>query len=120
MKYVRKMRKLNKNHSFRKSLLKNLTVSLLKFEQIKSTTARIKELRRTVKYVITIAKRNTLQNIRKAFMIIRSKRVLRKLFLIIGPRFKNFYGGYTKILKCGFRKGDNAPLSIIQLLGDKK
>ena len=108
-------RKLNRNSSHRNAMFRNMAVSLLKHEQIKTTVAKAKELRSVVEPMITRAKTDSVANRRVIFARTRDKEITGKLFSDLGPRFKNRPGGYVRILKCGFRKGDCAPMAIVQL-----
>ena len=112
-------KKLNRTSEHRKALLKNMLNSLIKYEQIKTTLPKAKELRGFVERLITISKVDTVAKRRIVFSRIRSKQAVSKLFEDIGPRFKQRPGGYTRVLKCGYRPGDKAPMAIIQLV-DKK
>ncbi|MEX2451341.1 MAG: 50S ribosomal protein L17 [Rhodospirillales bacterium] len=109
-------RKLNITGSHRKSMFANMTTSLLKHEQIKTTLPKAKELRRVAEKVITLAKRGTLHARRQASIIVRDDEVLRKLFAALAERYKERNGGYTRVLRAGRRYGDNAPLAIIELV----
>ncbi|QJC28213.1 50S ribosomal protein L17 [Enterobacteriaceae endosymbiont of Plateumaris braccata] len=112
-------RHLNRTSSHRKSMFKNMANSLIKYEIIKTTTVKAKELKRTIEPLITIAKNNNISNKRLIRSRINNKNNLIKLFNFIAPRFKNRLGGYTRIIKCGFRNGDKAPMSYIELLERK-
>jgi len=109
-------RKLNRTSSHRLAMLRNMSVSLLKHEAIKTTLPKAKELRRVVERLITIGKTPTLANKRLAFDRLRDREVVVKLFAEIGPRYAQRPGGYLRILKCGFRVGDNAPMAFVELL----
>ncbi|WP_367670595.1 50S ribosomal protein L17 [Sodalis-like secondary symbiont of Drepanosiphum platanoidis] len=113
-------RKLNRNSSHRKSMFKNIIDSLLKNEIIKTTLPKAKEMRRFIEPLITTSKKDNVSNRRIIFKFIRNKSILSKLFNEIGPRFKNRMGGYTRIFKCGFRSGDNAPMAYIELIDRNK
>lgn len=108
-------KKLNRNSSHRKAMFQNMAVSLLKHEIIRTTVPKAKELRRVVEPLITLAKNDSVANRRLAFSRLRDKAIVAKLFAIVGPRHKERPGGYTRVLKCGFRAGDNAPMAIIEL-----
>ncbi len=108
-------RKLNRNSSHRAAMFKNMAVSLLKHEVIRTTVPKAKELRRFVEPLITLAKNDSVANRRLAFSRLRDKAIVAKLFTTVGPRHKERPGGYTRVLKCGFRTGDNAPMAIIEL-----
>ena len=110
------LRKLNRTSSHRLAMLRNMTVSLLKHEAIKTTLPKAKELRRVVEPLITLAKVPTLANRRLAFDRTRDRAVVTKLFGEIGPRYQARPGGYTRILKMGFRVGDNAPMAFVELV----
>ena len=110
------LRKLNRTSSHRLAMLRNLTVSLLKHEAIKTTLPKAKELRRVVEPMITLGKTPTLANKRLAFDRLRDRDIVVKLFAEIGPRYATRPGGYLRILKCGFRVGDNAPMAFVELV----
>jgi large subunit ribosomal protein L17 len=110
------LRKLNRTSSHRLAMLRNMTVSLLKHEAIKTTLPKAKELRRVVEPMITLGKNPTLANKRLAFDRLRDRDIVVKLFAEIGPRYATRPGGYLRILKCGFRVGDNAPMAFVELL----
>ena len=112
-------RKLNRTSSHRAAMFKNMMASLIEHEEIKTTVPKAKELRGFVERLITISKIDTVAKRRIVFSRIRSKEAVAKLFNELGPRFKERPGGYTRVLKCGFRAGDKAPMAIIQLV-DKK
>jgi large subunit ribosomal protein L17 len=97
-------------------MLRNMTVSLLKHEAIKTTLPKAKELRRVVEPIITLGKIDTLANKRLAFSRLRDRDIVGKLFAEIGPRYKARNGGYLRILKMGFRVGDNAPMAYVELV----
>lgn len=109
-------RQLNRNSSHRKAMFRNMTASLLEHEVIKTTLPKAKELRRVAEPLITLAKTDSVANRRLAFDRLRSKSAVGKLFVDIGPRFQERPGGYTRILKCGFRAGDKAPMAYIELV----
>lgn len=110
------LRKLNRTSSHRLAMLRNMSVSLLQHEAIKTTLPKAKELRRVVEPLITLGKKPSLANRRLAFDRLRDRDIVVKLFDEIGPRFANRNGGYLRILKCGFRVGDNAPMAYVELL----
>jgi large subunit ribosomal protein L17 len=110
------LRKLNRTSSHRLAMLRNMTVSLLKHEAIKTTVPKAKELRRVVEPMITLGKTPTLANKRLAFDRLRDRDIVVKLFAELGPRYANRPGGYLRILKCGFRVGDNAPMAFVELV----
>lgn len=110
------MRKLGRTSSHRKAMLSNLATSLLRYERITTTLPKAKEVRRVAEKLISKAKKNTLASRREAGKVIKDKEVLKKLFSQIGPKFKARPGGYTRILRLGQRKGDNASLALIELV----
>lgn len=110
------LRKLNRTSSHRLAMLRNMTVSLLRHETIKTTLPKAKELRRVVEPIITLGKKPSLANRRLAFDRLRDREMVVKLFEEIGPRYATRNGGYLRILKCGFRDGDNAPMAFVELL----
>ena len=116
MRHGHGLRKLNRTSSHRLAMLRNMMNSLLTHETIKTTVPKAKELRRVVEPMITLAKEPTLANRRLAFDRLRDRDVVVKLFNELGPRFKARPGGYTRILKMGFRVGDNAPMALVQLV----
>ena len=116
MKHGIKGRKLNRTSSHRKSLFMNLSNALLQHEQIKTTLPKAKDLRPFVEKIITLAKTDSLANRRRALSILRDETLVNKLFADIAPRVKNRNGGYTRILKFGFRTGDKAPMAIVELV----
>ena len=109
-------RKLNRTSAHRKALFKNLSIALLKHEAIVTTLPKAKELRKFVEPLITLAKSPTVANRRLAFARIRDREIVTKLFDDIGPRYVNRAGGYTRVLKYGFRPGDNAPRAFMELV----
>ena len=120
MRHLKEGRKLNRTSSHRKALLRNLVTSLLEFEKIETTDAKAKELRKVADKMITWGKRGDLHARRQALGVINDKKIVQKLFNDIAPRFRERGGGYTRILKSGRRRGDNAPLSIIELIPQKE
>jgi large subunit ribosomal protein L17 len=110
------LRKLNRTSSHRLAMLQNMMNSLLKHEAIKTTLPKAKELRRVVEPMITLAKTPTLANKRLAFDRLRDRDMVVKLFAELGPRYQSRPGGYTRILKMGFRQGDNAPMAFVELV----
>jgi len=110
------LRKLNRTSAHRLAMLRNMTVSLLKHETIKTTLPKAKELRRVAERIITLGKQPSLANRRLAFDRLRDREIVGKLFSEIGPRYATRNGGYLRILKCGFRQGDNAPMAFVELL----
>lgn len=109
-------RSFSRTSSHRKAMFSNMCCSLIEHEQIKTTLPKAKELRMYIERLITISKLDSVANRRLVFNRIRSKTAVGKLFTKLGPRFINRPGGYLRILKCGYRAGDNAPMAIIQLL----
>ena len=109
-------RQLNRNSSHRKAMFKNMAVSLFDHEVIKTTLPKAKELRRVAEPLITLAKQDSVANRRVAFSRIRDKAAVGKLFTDLGPRYKERPGGYLRILKCGFRPGDKAPMAYVELV----
>lgn len=120
MRHRNGLRKLNRTSSHRLAMFRNLTNSLLEHEIIKTTLPKAKELRRVVEPVITLGKNPTLASKRLAFDRLRNRDNVIKVFGELAPRYQNRNGGYVRILKCGFRKGDNAPMAIIELLDRKE
>ncbi len=116
MRHRHGLRKLNRTSSHRLAMLRNMTVSLLKHEAIKTTLPKAKELRRVAEPIITLGKNPTLANKRIAFDRLRDRDIVVKLFDELGPRYKARNGGYLRILKFGFRQGDNAPMALVELL----
>jgi large subunit ribosomal protein L17 len=110
------LRKLNRTSSHRLAMLRNMTVSLLRHEAIKTTLPKAKELRRVVEPMITLGRTPTLANKRLAFDRLRDREIVVKLFAEIGPRYAQRPGGFLRILKCGFRVGDNAPMAFVELV----
>ena len=116
MRHRHGLRKLNRTSSHRLAMLRNMTVSLLKHEAIKTTLPKAKELRKVAEPIITLGKTPTLANRRLAFDRLRDRDMVVKLFDELGPRYKARNGGYLRILKMGFRVGDNAPMAYVELL----
>lgn len=116
MRHRNGLRKLNRTSSHRLAMFRNMTNSLLQHEIIKTTLPKAKELRRVVEPVITLGKKPSLANKRLAFNRLRNRDMVLKVFSELGPRYQSRNGGYLRILKCGFRKGDNAPMAIVELL----
>jgi large subunit ribosomal protein L17 len=110
------LRKLNRTSSHRLAMLRNMTVSLLRHEVIKTTLPKAKELRRVAEPILTLGKKPSLANRRIAFNRLRDREMVVKLFGELGPRYAKRNGGYLRILKYGFRKGDNAPMALVELL----
>ncbi len=115
MRHLKSGRKLSRNSNHRWALMRNLITSLLRDEQIKTTDPKAKELRRWADRIITLGKKGSLHARRQALGIIQDKAMVRKLFDTIAPRFKDRPGGYTRIIKIGWRRGDAAPISLIEL-----
>ncbi len=109
-------RHLNRTSSHRKSLLKNLAIALMRHELIKTTLPKAKELRRFAEPLITLSKEDTVAKRRLAFARLRHRETVTKLFNELGPRYKERPGGYLRILKCGFRVGDKAPMAVVELV----
>ena len=122
MRHGHGLRKLNRTSEHRLAMLRNMMNSLIEHEVIKTTVPKAKELRRVVEPMITLAKEATLANRRLAFDRLRDRDSVTKLFNDLGPRFNARPGGYTRILKMGFRVGDNAPMALVELVdrGDEK
>ncbi|MBP9217354.1 MAG: 50S ribosomal protein L17 [Sterolibacterium sp.] len=116
MRHGNGLRKLNRTSSHRLAMLRNMTNSLLRHETIKTTLPKAKELRRVVEPMITLGKKPSLANRRLAFDRLRDREMVVKIFDELGPRFANRNGGYVRILKMGFRQGDNAPMALVELL----
>ena len=116
MRHRNGLRKLNRTSSHRLAMFRNLTNSLLEHEIIKTILPKAKELRRVVEPVITLGKNPSLASKRLAFDRLRNRDNVIKIFSELGPRYQNRNGGYIRILKCGFRRGDNAPMAIVELL----
>jgi large subunit ribosomal protein L17 len=116
MRHRKSGRKLNRNSSHRKAMFKNMSVSLLEHELIKTTLPKAKELRRFAEPLITLAKVDSVANRRLAFARTRDNAVVAKLFNELGPRYQDRPGGYVRILKCGFRAGDAAPMAYVELV----
>ncbi|HMC13570.1 MAG TPA: 50S ribosomal protein L17 [Gallionellaceae bacterium] len=110
------LRKLNRTSSHRLAMLRNMTVSLLRHEVIKTTLPKAKELRRVAEPILTLGKKPSLANRRLAFARLRDREIVTKLFDELGPRYAARNGGYSRILKFGFRKSDNAPMALVELL----
>ncbi len=116
MRHRQSGRQLNRNSSHRKAMFRNMCNSLVDHEIIRTTVPKAKELRGFIEPLITLAKEDTVANRRLAFNRLRDKAAVKKLFEEIGPRYKERPGGYTRVLKAGFRPGDNAPIGIIELV----
>ena len=109
-------RKLNRNSSHRKAMFRNMAVSLMEHEIIRTTLPKAKELRRVAEPLITLAKEDSVSKRRLAFSRLRDRNIVTKLFNELGPRYKERPGGYVRILKCGVRTGDKAPMAIVELV----
>ena len=116
MRHRKAGRKLNRTSSHRLAMLRNMTVSLLRHEVIKTTLPKAKELRRVAEPILTLGKNPSLANRRLAFSRLRDREMVVKLFDELGPRYATRNGGYSRILKFGFRKGDNAPMALVELM----
>ncbi len=116
MRHRHGLRKLNRTSEHRLAMLRNMAVSLLRHEAIKTTLPKAKELRRVVEPLITLGKAPSVANRRLAFSRLRDRDVVTKLFDVLGPRYQARPGGYTRVLKMGFRVGDNAPLAYVELV----
>ncbi len=116
MRHRKSGRQLNRNSSHRKAMFRNMTCSLLRHELIKTTLPKAKELRRVAEPIITIGKVDNVAKRRLAFDRLRDKEMVGKLFTDIGPRYKERPGGYVRILKCGYRQGDKAPMAYVELV----
>ncbi|MCW8886807.1 MAG: 50S ribosomal protein L17 [Motiliproteus sp.] len=116
MRHRKSGRHLNRTSTHRQAMFKNMAVSLFEHEVIKTTLPKAKELRRVAEPLITLAKNDSVANRRLAFSRTRSKLAVGKLFNELGPRYANRPGGYIRILKCGFRAGDNAPMAFVELV----
>lgn len=110
-------RKLNKTGPHKRAMFRNMTASLVKHELIKTTLPKAKELRRFTEPLITLSKEDTVANRRLAFDRLRNKDTVAKLFADLGPRYQERPGGYLRILKCGYRTGDKAPMAYVELVG---
>ncbi|MEN5179942.1 50S ribosomal protein L17 [Comamonas odontotermitis] len=116
MRHGHGLRKLNRTSSHRKAMLQNMMNSLIEHEAIKTTVPKAKELRKVIEPMITLAKVDTVANRRLAFDRLRDRDSVTKLFNVLGPRSANRPGGYTRILKMGYRVGDNAPMAFVELV----
>ena len=116
MRHRNGLRKLNRTSSHREAMLRNMTNSLLRHEAIKTTLPKAKELRRVVEPIITLGKKPNLANRRLAFSRLRDREMVVKVFDVLGPRYAARNGGYLRILKMGFRVGDNAPMAYVELM----
>lgn len=109
-------RKLGRTSSHRKAMFKNLSIALIEHELIKTTLPKAKDLRSYLEPLITVSKQDSVANRRYIFDRLRSKSAVGKLFTVLGPRFNTRPGGYLRIIKCGYREGDNAPMAIIEMV----
>lgn len=116
MRHQKSGRKLNRNSSHRKAMFRNMTASLIEHELIRTTLPKAKELRRVAEPLITLAKTDSVANRRLAFARLRNNAAVAKLFAELGPRYQERPGGYLRILKCGNRPGDNAPMAYVELV----
>ena len=116
MRHMKSGRKFNRTSSHRKAMFKNMASSLFRHELIRTTLPKAKELRRVAEPLITLAKSDGVARRRLAFARLRDKEAVGKLFVELGPRYRERPGGYLRILKCGFRPGDNAPMAYVELL----
>ena len=117
MRHRKSGRKFNRTSAHRKAMFRNMTASLVEHELIKTTLPKAKELRRVAEPLITLAKTDSVANRRLAFSRLRDNAAVAKLFNELGPRYAERPGGYLRILKCGFRAGDNAPMAFVELVG---
>ncbi len=116
MRHRKSGRQLNRNSSHRKAMFRNMSVSLVEHELIKTTLPKAKELRRVIEPLITLSKEDSVANRRLAFSRLNSKEAVGKLFSDLGPRYESRPGGYVRILKCGYRSGDKAPMAYVELV----
>ncbi len=116
MRHMKSGRKLNRNSSHRKAMFRNMASSLFEHEMIKTTVPKAKELRRVAEPLITLAKEDSVAHRRLAFDRLRNREVVTKLFNELGPRYVDRPGGYLRILKCGYRAGDQAPMAYVELV----
>ena len=116
MRHRQSGRQLNRNSSSRKAMFRNMACSLFRHEMIKTTVAKAKELRRFAEPLITMSKNDTVSSRRLAFARMRDREMVTKLFNELGPRYQERQGGYLRVLKCGFRAGDNAPMAYVELV----
>ena len=116
MRHKKGLRKFNRTSSHRKAMFRNLATAIIREEVIKTTLPKAKAIRKVVEPLITLGKKPSLANRRLAFSRLRNEDLVKKIFDDLGPRYQNRNGGYLRILKCGFRSGDNAPMAYIELL----
>ncbi|HNT56313.1 MAG TPA: 50S ribosomal protein L17 [Syntrophales bacterium] len=119
MRHRKAVKKLGRTASHRKAMFRNMVTSLFKYEKIVTTDAKAKELRRLAEKMITIGKKGNLHAVRQAMTVIRDRTTAKKLFDDLAKRYENRQGGYTRIVKLGYREGDNAALSMIQLIPEE-
>ncbi|SFM64620.1 50S ribosomal protein L17 [Marinobacter zhejiangensis] len=117
MRHRKSGRKFNRTSAHRKAMFRNMAASLVEHELIKTTLPKAKELRRVAEPLITLSKNDSVANRRLAFSRLRNDAAVAKLFEELGPRYSERPGGYLRILKCGFRAGDNAPMAFVELVG---
>ncbi|HTN33893.1 MAG TPA: 50S ribosomal protein L17 [Marinobacter sp.] len=117
MRHRKSGRKFSRTSAHRKAMFRNMTASLVEHELIKTTLPKAKELRRVAEPLITLSKNDSVANRRLAFSRLRDDSAVAKLFTELGPRYNERPGGYLRILKCGFRAGDNAPMAFVELVG---
>ena len=117
MRHLNQGRKLNRTSAHRKALFRNLVLSLIRYGRLQTTDAKAKELRRWADRMVTLGKRGDLPGRRMAFALLQSRDAVKKLFDEIAPRFKDRAGGYTRVIKLGLRRGDAAPISVIEFTG---
>lgn len=117
MRHRKSGRQLNRNSSHRNAMFRNMTVSLINHEMIKTTLPKAKELRRVAEPLITLSKSDSVAKRRLAFARLRDKAAVGKLFAELGPRYQERPGGYLRIMKCGYRPGDQAPMAYVELVG---
>ena len=120
MRHLKTGRKFGRNSATRSALFKNLSISLIEHEEIKTTLPKAKELRGYLEPLITLSKVDSVSNRRRAFSILRNKSAVGKLFSDLGPRFKERPGGYLRIIKMGYRTGDSAPMALIEMVTKNK
>jgi large subunit ribosomal protein L17 len=119
MRHLKAGRKLGRTSSHRWATLRNMVTSLLEHERIETTEAKAKDVRRVAEKMITLGKRGTLHDRRQALKVIRNKEVAKRVFDVLSPRYRSKQGGYTRILKLGRRHGDNAPMSLVELIPEE-
>ncbi|MDF1761715.1 MAG: 50S ribosomal protein L17 [Coxiellaceae bacterium] len=113
-------RQLGRNSSHRKAMYRNMAASVMEHEVIKTTLAKAKELRGVVEPLVTLGKQDSVANRRLAFSRLRDKAMVNKLFTVLGPRYSERPGGYLRVLKCGYRPGDKAPMAIVEFVGNEQ